>query len=285
MRYREYVPHPRLTPWVKCYWTLQSPAADLMPIEPVFPDGSMELIFHRGDRFRKRRPVARKERPGSGASRDIFELQERALLAGQMTGPIELQPTGETEVLGIRFHPAGAASLFSMPLHEWTDHIRPLQDAWDRRALEWQHLALDAVDLPTALGGIERKLLQQLGHRRPSNRIIKAENIIGNAVKFIDRTGGNVTVDQLAIASGYGRRQLERLFQSHVGVSPKQLCRIVRFQTALAHTENCPKPDWAAVAQATGYCDQAHLIRDFRQFSGMTPSVLTHQDYLLGDAM
>jgi transcriptional regulator GlxA family with amidase domain len=72
---------------------------------------------------------------------------------------------------------------------------------------------------------------------------------------------------------GISGRQLERRFMSEVGLGPKLLCRILRFQQVFPAVERADK-NWARIAADCGYYDQAHLIRDFRQFAGQTPSVL-----------
>lgn len=76
---------------------------------------------------------------------------------------------------------------------------------------------------------------------------------------------------------GSSTRSLERAFLDRVGCAPKTFARIARFQRALALRETYPQWRWARVAVESGYYDQAHLIADFRQFSGMTPA-LHHDD-------
>jgi transcriptional regulator GlxA family with amidase domain len=80
-------------------------------------------------------------------------------------------------------------------------------------------------------------------------------------------------VDQLASSAGVSSRQLERGFLREIGIGPKLLARIVRFQQVFRAVEHCDSA-WAAVAVECGYYDQAHLIRDFNQFAQQTPAVL-----------
>jgi len=67
-------------------------------------------------------------------------------------------------------------------------------------------------------------------------------------------------------------RRFIELFRRYVGVTPKLYCRIRRFQRALGELHRIKQMDWSAVALECGYYDQSHFIRDFRQFSGLTPS-------------
>ena len=91
-----------------------------------------------------------------------------------------------------------------------------------------------------------------------------------------------IRVDGLASAAGLSPRRLHELFLREVGVPPKQLARIVRFREALAQLAGASGADLARVALESGYCDQAHLYRDFRDLAAMTPL-----DYLaaLGDGL
>jgi transcriptional regulator GlxA family with amidase domain len=92
------------------------------------------------------------------------------------------------------------------------------------------------------------------------------------AARIVD-SGGLVAVDRLASDAGISSRQLERRFLREVGLGPKMLGRIIRFQQVFRAVEQCNSA-WAEVAIECGYYDQAHLIRDFNQFARQTPAVL-----------
>jgi AraC-like DNA-binding protein len=72
---------------------------------------------------------------------------------------------------------------------------------------------------------------------------------------------------------GISSRQLERRFKSRVGLLPKLFCRMQRFQRVFQEIDE-DRPNWVEAAMSCGYYDQAHLIRDFRDFSGKTPDIL-----------
>ena len=67
------------------------------------------------------------------------------------------------------------------------------------------------------------------------------------------------------------KRFIER-FKADVGVTPKRYCRLLRFQRVVTNAHRGGATDWAELALACGYFDQAHLIHDFREFSGLTPT-------------
>ena len=89
----------------------------------------------------------------------------------------------------------------------------------------------------------------------------------------LERSAGNVAVSTLAAKLGCSRKHLIARFRDQVGLPPKLLARILRFQRVLRRIDAAPTlPRWADVAADCGYFDQAHLIREFREFSGSTPS-------------
>jgi methylphosphotriester-DNA--protein-cysteine methyltransferase len=93
------------------------------------------------------------------------------------------------------------------------------------------------------------------------------------AVESIERAHGMVTIEQLADDVAITTRHLQRQFVRYVGISPKLLARIRRFQRVFAARRNNPE-GWASVAIGCGYADQAHLIRDFTELGGGAPAGL-----------
>jgi AraC-like DNA-binding protein len=92
---------------------------------------------------------------------------------------------------------------------------------------------------------------------------------VTRALGRLRASGGTVRVDSLAAEIGCSRRHLAAGFREQVGVSPKLLGRILRFQRAVALVG--AGPGWAEIAARCGYYDQAHMVRDFHQFAGASP--------------
>jgi transcriptional regulator GlxA family with amidase domain len=96
------------------------------------------------------------------------------------------------------------------------------------------------------------------------------------AVGQILSSQGTAAVSDLCAGLGLSGRHLTRRFEEQVGTGPKLLSRIVRFQRALRMSADARAP-WALIAAECGYFDQAHLVRDFREFSGRTPTLLRRE--------
>lgn len=113
---------------------------------------------------------------------------------------------------------------------------------------------------------LDRRLGTALaGSKHPAGSVIRA------TVARVRARAGRVSVAELAHDASLSTRQLERLFREHVGLGPKTFARLVRFQRALALLR-LPGASLAQTAARSGYWDQSHLVRDFRQFAEASPS-------------
>jgi transcriptional regulator GlxA family with amidase domain len=99
------------------------------------------------------------------------------------------------------------------------------------------------------------------------------------AVDRISATGGRMSIEDLAMQTGFTRKHLGNLFQQQVGLTPKALARVHRFRGALALLDKAGgQVPWAALAEQCGYYDQSHLINEFRRFTGFSPVELARRD-------
>ena len=250
--YREIRPRPELADVVHCLWTLEGFASSDAVAQPVLPDGRPEIILHLGDPFDRVEFDGRRER------------QPRVMYAGQLQRRLLLRPAGRVAVLGIRFHAHGASALLHIPQYELIGNPTALDSLNGRltRALErvW-----DCGDLSQAAAIAESVILRSVDRSRMDARL-------AGVVALIRNTRGRLSVDALARASHLTRRHLERLFLQDVGLTPKRLARITRFQRALRSLE-CGESSRRGTdtAAACGYADQSHFIRDFRLLAGCSP--------------
>jgi AraC-like DNA-binding protein len=210
----------------------------------VVPDGRPELILNLGAPF---------ETLLDGR----WQAQPECFLAGQITGPLLLRANAASHIVGVRLRPQGAAQLLGIPAQELTGRTIPL-DELGLKQLAGRH----------DLDGIERDLLQRRSHRD--------DPLIDESVRLLARSSD---VAAAAGRLGISSRQLERRFQARVGMPPKLFARIRRFQRVFPAIER-DGAGWVDAAAACGYYDQAHLIRDFRQFAGEPPAALLSGDEL-----
>jgi len=252
MDYREYAPSAPLAASVHCIWTLEGDAARMgSNVQPILPDGKSELILHLADPFDRMH--------ASGG----HERQPAILFAGQLTSQLVLRPTGRIAVVGIRFRPDGAAAFFREPQDRFTGLTPAVSDVAPvmARALE---SARNASDDPAHVVAYLQSALE---------RIVQpvADARVRHVVERIGRARGMVSISNLAAAVGLSPRHLERRFMHVVGMSPKRLARIARFQHALAMLDQPDPAPGTRTAAACGFADQAHFVRDFRELAGVPP--------------
>lgn len=246
MRYQEFEPTSRLSAIVEKYWILEGVSGPSPEWECILPDGRAELIFHYGEPFARR---------GAGAR---VEVQPAALFVGQITAPACLRSRGMPGVAAIRVRPE-ATGLFGPAAAEITDRFESLDRlVATRLVLEQLAGAANDRDRIETLESFVATVVSAMP--RPE---------VAFAIECLIRRGGALSIEALSSLTGVARRQLERRFQSDVGLSPKAFARLLRVNRAarlvLAET---PLAD---VAAACGYFDQAHMSNDFRRLIQQSP--------------
>jgi AraC-like DNA-binding protein len=88
----------------------------------------------------------------------------------------------------------------------------------------------------------------------------------------LETSRGAIPVSALTDAAGVSGNHLATQFKSHVGVTPKRVARIYRFARLIVSVDALRPVDWSQLAQAAGYFDQAHFSREFKDFTGHTPT-------------
>jgi AraC-like DNA-binding protein len=252
MEYRQIRPSPSVSRFVEFYWTLEDQASNA-EAQRILPDGRTALILNFGSPF-------------ESCTQGIWKSQPQCFFVGQITGPLLLRPSGPAAMLGIQFRPHGAARLLKMPMFELTDSAVAL-DAISTRLFrsvdslrDFSSPALAVTFLDSILQSFS---VQTRGH----------DQIVSHAVNAIEQSGGLIGISEVADRLGWSTRQLQRRFKHSVGISPKLFGRMQRFQQVFRCMED-PGSQWVSVAAHSGYYDQAHLIRDFREFAGKSPSAL-----------
>ena len=222
---------------VVCCWALDGP--DLEPKQDV-PDGCVDLLFSFGDRVEAFTiGVATRARPASRPARCV---------------------------VGVTLAPGEALPLVDVPLHELRDRTVPLGELWPRAELLLDEMATQrTVDARVAV--LQRALANRLLGSRTA-----ALARIRHGLRRLSETHGRLRIRTLARSVGVSERQLERLFRERTGLGPKEMARVARLRSVLAHLPWEGRADWADLANAFGYADQAHLIHEFQALTGKSPA-------------
>lgn len=263
MTYETFDPHPDLASVVKCHWILEVPGDIAAPKQRIVPDGCIEMCFILGDDVRRY------------ISETEYLIQPRAMVFGQITKPYFIQPTGHVETFAVRFYPFGFANFITKPIKELADCETPLAELFGANAannLEQQ--IIEASSTQSRIEVVEKFLLSRLNEKNIIDQIVKS------TILALDQSKGKSSISSILMNDPSKRRNLERNFLNQVGISPKQLGRIIRLQAALQMMLNDPQEKLTQVAYESEYYDQAHFIKDFKAFTGVNP-----KEYLGHDQM
>lgn len=252
MNYHVYTPSPELQPFLKCFWSLEDEKKEEHVKQRVLPDGCMEMIFHYGDLYQQ-----------------YFEdgsslLQPRSFLFGQITKYIEIAPTGSSGIISARFLPQGISPFINIPVTSLENKAVAIAEIFADGTLLEKHV-INANNNEERIKLIESFLLSKLVE---SNAI---DAITRSCVEAIFQSQGQIGVVELAGKMNINRRNMERKFTTMIGMSPKQLARVARLQSTLKMLEQKKFTSLTSLAYENGYYDQAHFIKDFKEFTGMSP--------------
>ncbi|MDR2238115.1 MAG: helix-turn-helix domain-containing protein [Chryseobacterium sp.] len=252
MDYRTFPPHPDLSALIKCYWTLESPEEKIPQQQTIVPDGCMEMIFHYGDLY--------KQYMDDGSP----ILQPRSCVFGQLTRPLIIEPTGTTGIFSVRFHHEGFIPFASIPIKEMDDKAVSLERLFGQEGTDLEKKILDSPSTEEKINSIETFLRKKLNPQT-------IDRMIQSTVETLLTMNGQISVDELSRQNNINRRQLERKFSSAIGMSPKQLSKTIRLQKTLKLLLNREFSSLTSLAHEADFYDQAHFIKDFKEFTGLTP--------------
>lgn len=253
MNYHSHEPNEELNAFVKCFWTLESEKEENPQRQTIVSDGCMEMIFHLGDLY--------KQYLGNGNT----IIQPRCFVIGQLTRPLEIEPTGETNIFSVRFHPNGFFPFTTIPIKEMENTAVTLEELFGERGKEIAQKILLANTTADRIEQIEIFLLNQLTDQSTVDRIVKS------TIETILTANGQLSIDELSKQTNINRRKLERNFSLAIGLSPKQLSKTIRLQATLKLLLNKKFTSFTDLAYKGEYYDQAHFIKNFKELTGMTP--------------
>lgn len=253
MNHQEFQPHQDLAAFVKCYWILEIPKENTPKKNTIVPDGCIKMIFHYGDLYKHHSPNG-----------EIIRLP-RSFVIGQLTQPYIVEPEGETATFFVCFHPNGFLPFAKMPIKSMENKAVPFEELFGQDGQKIAETLLAAESTDERIRVIEAFLLNKLASESAIDHIVES------TVTTILTANGQLSIDVLSQQNQTSRRQLSRKFSSNIGLSPKQLSKIIRLQTALKMLLTEDISSLTNLAYANEYYDQAHFIREFKEFTGLTP--------------
>lgn len=201
--------------------------------------------------------------------------------SGLMSRSVAIHHDGRQHGVQVSLTPLGARAVYGVPAAALAHRLVPLDELLGALGVELVDRLRAATTWVARFAVLDELLLRVVG-RGDGDRLSRVCPEVAEAWRRLVTVQGRVQVGAVATELGWSRRYLTERFRDEVGLSPKTFARVLRFEYAheLA-TAHDPLP-WAAVATVSGYADQAHLVRDWREFTGRSPTAWRRGEVLLG---
>jgi AraC-like DNA-binding protein len=243
MMLQTHRPGPPLASYVEALWYSDG-YQTAHHKERVLPNGRFQIVLHLA--------------AGPGA------------VSGMRSQYIAIETAAIQSVMGVVFQPGGARGFFDVPADDFYNQVVPLDLVWGSRVAQLRDRLRELVSVGKKFRELETALLQVL--RRGAEKRLALHPSVQYALGEFRRVPHLRSVLGVTREAGLSRRRLSQLFREQVGITPKLYCRLLRFREVVRQIAAGGPVDWADVALAGGYYDQAHLGHEFRDFSGMSPS-------------
>jgi AraC-like DNA-binding protein len=253
-----WMPHPELAVHVRGYSGYFESASQPFRRREL-PTGEVALIISLG-------PHWRLVDPATGVAISIL----RTFVAG-LDDTYSLVESGiPGAAIQVDFTPIGARQLLQVPMHLVAKRTTGLAELLGRQADQLLEQLFDAPDWHSRFVTLDNFLLSRI------SRSEKPTREINWAWGQLDLSQGSVPVRRISEQLGWSRKRLVKTFRDEIGISPKVLARVLRFRRTLRELNSRKILNFSGVAAECGYSDQAHMIREFKDFSGLTPVELIH---------
>lgn len=257
MRYSSHKPAPPLGDFIHSFWdSTYTPSHSRVRI---LPRGTIELVINLSEDEVRIFDSGQPERCGQFPG---------IVVSGAYAGALDIDPMQHASMMGVHFRPGGAFPFFKATVGELANSHIALEDLWGRSAIELREKLRFAATCKKRFRILEDSLTARL-------RCFSKHPAVSLALSMFGPAGIGDSVRTVAERVGLSQRRFIQVFTAQVGLTPKLFCRVLRFRHAQKFLHQSATLNWSQAALSCGYYDQSHLIHDYREFSGLSPT-----DYL-----
>lgn len=261
MRFSSLKPAALLSDFVDNFWLYEDYEAKHVN-ERILPTGTIELVinlrenelrFYNADQPNRCSRFSGAIVSGAYGKGFIIDTEEKAF------------------IIGVHFKPGGAFPFLRVPAGDLADTHVDLETLWGSSAIRLRERLCEASTDPERFCLLQESLISNMFRPMEHHYAVStALEVFGQQI--------DVTVRDIARNVGLSQRRFIQVFKAEVGVTPKLFSRLHRFQRARAIMHRQEKAaDWAGIAMECGYFDQSHLVREFLEFSGLSPAAYLRQ--------
>ncbi len=261
MEIKSYTPHPALQEYILGISTVNAllPEETCEVVTPYPPTPFQSLIFYCNH------PISM-GRTGNGE----YKKQPHAVLIGPQFSRVNIKVHLRLQAIRVDFVPGGLYRMLGVPMHELFDDGFDAVDFYGPKMKHLNDQLQQISELEDGKNIVENFLLTEATR-------LKGKLPFDSALHILLNNNGNLPIEQTASLACLSLKQFERKCRERIGMNPKLFARILRFSKAYRLHEAFPRLSWIDIAYKAGYYDQMHMIRDFKFFAGVNPSVIEQQ--------
>ncbi len=244
-------PSVGLSDYIKYYWIVNTDNERPVSIQTI-PSGCLHVVFHRD---------------GEMWFSDNYK-QPKSFVRGQLSKPGKLESRGKIDMIAVVFQPLGMNPFLRHPIAELYNQYIDIDCLEDKGLRDLKELISSEPNVSVCIRLIESFFIK---------RFVKNDynyNRINHSIQTI-KSNPLVKIESLTGDACLGYRHFKRIFTEYMGMGPKEYYRIVRFQRVLHTLQHNPGIGITRLACDCGFYDHSHLIKDFKTFSGYSPTHYT----------
>ena len=192
----------------------------------------------------------------------------QSFTSGLYPGTVFVDSAGDAECVQVNFTPLGARRFFGLPMSEFGGQLIEFDLIADRDLSALRARLGEFEDPHARLQMVEHFVIGRLRSAPPARLEVE------HAFARLTCSSGRAPISELTDTLGWSRKRLSRVFREEIGETPKTVARIARFQNALSRLQSSHQVDLSMLAAECGYSDQAHMTREFTEYSGNSPGTL-----------
>ncbi len=250
-------PRAALRPYIESFWVLESPGG-LSPgaANLAAPNGCCKLII----------PYQNSIISVADGRTQVSHAHRMYFVGNRDSATLISSSAQKTGFIAIEFRPQGAFPIFGIPMSETSNHLWETDSVFGQWSRHVQPVLNDLESVAAKVAHIQDQLILLLNRNRCDTALVDY------CVAALQSADGRIYIHQLQQRTGYSRRYLDKLFRRHVGLSPKTLAEIFRFQRFYRKWAAGLSFDMFKTELYDHYYDQAHFTREFRKMTGHSPA-------------
>jgi AraC-like DNA-binding protein len=255
MEYKEITPGDSLKNYVKCFYMYEF-ETNISFVDKAFATGCIEIMFNLGN--------------GKWQTEvnSHFITTPAIELWGQIIQPLTFKSLGKNSMFGIRFFPHAASIFLNENIELFNNKVTDFKNVAGSAVSLLHVKLLETPALNKRIEIAEEFLLQRLSF---SEKRLSRMQLIGNIINELKQDDFFDNIENVASRYGITSRYLQKVFLQYTGLTPKLFSKINRFQNSLLLVAK-KNESLTSIAYECGYFDQSHFIREFKSFTGSTPS-------------